>query len=290
MTRFHNFTSAYRVCIRELLDERPSASPRGQATREIVAVQFAIEDPTDFDLHCVERRWSPGYFAGELAWYMSGSNRLAPIAEYSKFWTRMSSDGETVRSAYGHRLFAGEETEFDKLASILEGDPDSRRAVVTLFHSKDGNDGPDVPCTVALQFLLRKGQLHLIATMRSNDVWFGMAYDIPFFCVLQCLMAARLGASVGQYVHQAGSFHLYEKDVVRARATVDGPDGLCRDWPRPAWDERMIRWFLAQENYMRSKPTDWGWKAGAHSFWDRMTDVLSHYWEAKRAAADRRDF
>lgn len=89
---------------------------------------------------------------------------------------------------------------------------------MTMFWPSDlarvalNNDFDDVPCTLSLQFLIRKGHLSLIANMRSNDAWRGLPYDVWCFTRIQTIIAAMLGVPVGLYVHQAGSMHIYEND------------------------------------------------------------------------------
>ena len=70
----------------------------------------------------------------------------------------------------------------------------------------------EVPCTIGLQFLVRAGRLHVIASMRSNDAVKGFAHDVFAFTMIQELVARTLDMDVGSYVHDVGSLHLYESD------------------------------------------------------------------------------
>ena len=80
----------------------------------------------------------------------------------------------------------------------------------------------DTPCTLSLQFLLRDGRLNLTTTMRSNDVWTGVPYDMFSFCSMQVMMAMTLGVGVGTYTHQAGSLHIYERNLPDGEKTLEG--------------------------------------------------------------------
>ena len=64
-----------------------------------------------------------------------------------------------------------------------------------------------------MQFILRNGKLDLIVTMRSNDIWLGLPYDLFNFTCMQIQMAMELGVEVGVYYHNAGSLHMYKRDV-----------------------------------------------------------------------------
>jgi thymidylate synthase len=71
----------------------------------------------------------------------------------------------------------------------------------------------DIPCTLSLQFMWTEGErLGLRVSMRSNDVWLGLPYDLFQFTALQCAMADALGVEPGPYVHTVGSLHLYARD------------------------------------------------------------------------------
>jgi thymidylate synthase len=74
----------------------------------------------------------------------------------------------------------------------------------------------DVPCTIALQFILRSGLLSMVTYMRSNDVLWGLPHDIFAFTMIQEIVARHLGVDVGSYVHMVGSLHLYEDHLERA--------------------------------------------------------------------------
>ena len=74
-----------------------------------------------------------------------------------------------------------------------------------------------------MQFLLRNGRLHLITTMRANDMYRGIVSDVFAFTFLQELMAAELGVEIGSYHHQVGSSHLYMSDFLRAMGLLENP-------------------------------------------------------------------
>ena len=161
------------------------------------------------------------YAVGELAWYLSGSNKVRDIAQYAKKWAEISDDGETNNSAYGYRIFykfGFDQWEFVK--ELIKRDPNTRQAVI---HIKDASIAPtkDTPCTVYLQFFLRDNKLNLSVHMRSNDIWMGVPYDMFSFCFLQVKMAMELGVEVGTYTHYAGSLHMYKRDYDVALKNMD---------------------------------------------------------------------
>lgn len=188
------------------------SSRDGNVVGEICDAAFFVEDPTRNVVSNPIRKLPIRYAIGELAWYLSGSNRVEDIAQFAKKWESLTDDGETCNSAYGYRIFEkfGYD-QWDYVKQLLRKDPNSRQAVI---HIKDPDNRPtkDLPCTVYLQFLVREGKLNLSVHMRSNDIWMGVPYDMFSFTFLQIKMAMELGLKIGSYSHYAGSLHLYSRD------------------------------------------------------------------------------
>lgn len=206
----------YAALTAQAWDSQEVANSRdGGVAAEILNAITVIKDPTRMIVTSDARKMPMRYAVGELLWYFSGSNKLRDIQYFSKAWDRMSDDGETVNSCYGHKIqsFYG----FDQWQDIIDRltqDPNSRQAVIHIKNARPITDPTkDTPCTLSMQFLIRDGRLNLTVTMRSNDVWTGVPYDMFSFCAMQVTMAMRLGVEVGTYVHQAGSLHLYERNA-----------------------------------------------------------------------------
>ena len=149
-------------------------------------------------------------------WYNSTVNDVAAIEPYSKFWRKLSDDGVTVNSNYGYcirKKFGFDQ--WERCKQILRNNSDSRQAVIHIKEARDiiANPTKDLNCTIALQFFIRNNKLDLIVTMRSNDVWLGLPYDLFNFTCMQMQMAMELGIKVGTYYHNAGSLHMYTKDA-----------------------------------------------------------------------------
>lgn len=192
----------------------------GGVVGEITDAVFCIEDPTRSIVTSPIRKMPMRYAVGELAWYLSGSNKASDIGRFAKKWLEISDDGETNNSAYGYRIFT--KFGFDQwkhVKNMLQKDPNSRQAVI---HIKDADNKPtkDTPCTVYLQFFIRNGKLNLSVHMRSNDIWMGVPYDMFSFCFLQMKMAMELGVEIGEYHHYAGSLHMYARDWEAAKKNI----------------------------------------------------------------------
>jgi thymidylate synthase len=114
--------------------------------------------------------------------------------------------------AYGPRLAR----RLSHIYTLLKKEPETRRAVATIWEPRDLTHDGDRPCTLSMQFMIRDRALEMHVTMRSQDVWLGLAYDGFMFTQVQHTLAERLGVESGRYVHHVGSLHIYETDVERA--------------------------------------------------------------------------
>jgi thymidylate synthase len=149
------------------------------------------------------------------------------LAYYAPRWRRYSDDGRTVSgSCYGKAAFGGDQeaSQWNFAKEILRSDPASRRAIL-IFDQPKTTDARtvDKACLTSMQFLIREGQLHAVVSMRSNDVFLGVPYDVFNFTMLHELMALDVGVELGRYVHFAGSLHLYETDMERAKRSFLAP-------------------------------------------------------------------
>ena len=156
---------------------------------------------------------------------MSGSDRLDFIEYYIRDYRKflgLPPDAEKASGAYGPRLF-GADGQIPKVIQLLKDKKtDTRQAVVQIFRAEDlAPPNTDVPCTCTLQFLPRRGSLHLFTSMRSNDAYLGLPHDVFAFTLIQELVARSVSLEVGQYFHAVGSLHLYEKDEGRAKQYLE---------------------------------------------------------------------
>jgi thymidylate synthase len=150
---------------------------------------------------------------GELFWYISCKQDLPSIQYYIKRYEKYAEPDGTIWGAYGPRMFGGETSQYEVVRDRLKAKPDTRKAVIQLFDREDILvEYKDVPCTSTLQFMVRDGFLHLVVSMRSNDVFMGFPHDVFAFTMIQEILANHLGVKLGTYKHMVGSFHLYDHD------------------------------------------------------------------------------
>lgn len=223
--------SIHSQLMRGLMDHPDfESSPRGKPIRELIASSFTLTDPRNRLIVSPTRAVNYGFAVGELCWYLRGDNDLDTMCYYNKRMSQFSNDGQTINSAYGNRIFKTrwyasndmmDVSQFDNIIDELKADPHSRRAVIHINEPHDlwhavKNGSKDVPCTMSLQFLIRDRRLHMHALMRSNDVVWGLPYDVFSFTALQEAIMLTLQAAdvpvddLGSYHHTVGSLHVYD--------------------------------------------------------------------------------
>ncbi|MGB0920633.1 MAG: thymidylate synthase [Alphaproteobacteria bacterium] len=219
----------YERILKDGIDIHPSKGP----AREISAMTLRLKNPRAR----LSRSYDRGLIfsvLGELMWYLAGRNDLDFIRYYIANYQNFDEGDGTIWGAYGPRLFSDAwSNQIPRIISQLTENPESRKAVVQLYDAHDlDKKHKDVPCTCSLQFLVRKGAVHLITYMRSNDAYWGLPHDVFAFTMLQEMVAVSLEKKLGTYTHMVGSLHLYEDKFDQAQKYVD--EGLQLEAPMPA--------------------------------------------------------
>ncbi|MEV7971194.1 thymidylate synthase [Sphaerisporangium sp. NPDC088356] len=263
------FTDAVKLAI-----HGQRVSPRGMATREVLDVDLALSRPqARLLLASPARVLNVAFAVAETVWILSGSDDEW-IYDYNGQLRKYADDGR-LRGAYGPRMrrWGGHLDQLAQVLALLKADPDSRRAVIQLYDpARDSAGHRDVPCTLGFRFHLRQKRLHMSTTMRSQDLWTGMPYDLFFTTTLHELMAGWLGVELGTYRHHVDSLHLYEDDLERAEA-VTSVAGSGDELP-----ELAVPW----EGFDALLAAVQGGAVSGHAGWDAMANVLSSYrlWKA----------
>jgi thymidylate synthase len=277
-----------------IMNRGRGVSPRGLDSLEIEAVTFTLSNPRNRCITNPARRWSLPLAIGEFCWHTSASRSAEFLAYYAPRWREFSDDRRNIAgSCYGSRIFGmgpSGTSQWQRLKQLLIADPDTRRGVLTLRGGSDdlNPDSLDVPCASTLQFLLREEKLDLIVCMRSNDAIWGMPYDVFVFTMLQELLAAELGTSIGRYHHMVGSLHLYRRHESLAKRILAHGPGVTFSMP-PMVAAEQLPAFLDQEAAIRNRRADSNARlCGLAPYWINLLEVL-RWFRDKRAAQPQID-
>lgn len=204
-------TKTWRILLGMLVNDPPYVSyPRGLEVKEMLNGSYIVPMPACVDLK--DRDVNYPFMFAEAAWILSGSNMLSDITPFMKNYGKFSDEGLFMRGAYGPKVI----DQIPYVVSTLVNDRDSRQAVINIWRERPG-PSKDIPCTVSLQFLIRKNKLHLVATMRSQDIVLGYTYDVFTFSMIAYAVGLALqevseefdNVELGDLCVNAGSLHLY---------------------------------------------------------------------------------
>lgn len=215
----------YTAVCRAVRRQGRTAAPRGMRTREVIGAHLRLTDPRRRLVNLPPARvLNPAFAVAEALWILSGSDDPWIFA-YNRSLAQYA-DGGRLRGAYGPRIrrWRSSLDQLDYVRRLLASDANTRQAVIQVYDPHlDTRGHRDVPCTLNYRFFLRSGRLDMHTTMRSNDVWLGLPYDLFTATTLHELMAGWVGAQLGVYHHHVDSLHLYARHKPLAAAVATLP-------------------------------------------------------------------
>lgn len=123
--------------------------------------------------------------------------------------------------------------DYGDLADVVDQlvrEPDTRQAVLPMFFPEDTGavHGDRVPCSLSWQFILRNGQLHMVYTLRSVDVWnhwrndLYMAVRLLLWVLDECRAKDPYWFAIipGTLTTHITSFHLFRGNLHQMKAAL----------------------------------------------------------------------
>jgi thymidylate synthase len=198
-----------------LINNGRKISPRGLETTELSDVFLELKNPLKCIVTLKSRDINYKYLRNELRWYLSGSLDVCDINKHSSFWSKLADPNGTINSNYGFIAlkdkYAGK-SQLEWCIDSIKKDINTRQAVINYNQPKHKYpNNKDFVCTLSQQFIVRDNKLDSIVFMRSNDLIFGLTYDMPWFCLLMKMVAKECNLKLGYYKHYAASLHVYKK-------------------------------------------------------------------------------
>lgn len=205
--------SQFHLLLKKFETDGIESSPRGLAVKELELESLAFNP--NFPIPNFEARpfnWK--YFLGEMAWYLKQDRKINYINNFSSFWKTIVDEEGNINSNYGNLLF-GEQLQW--AYDSLTKDKNTRQAISFVSRPSVQYEGnKDFVCTIYLNFWIRDNKLNMKVQMRSNDIFYGLSYDAPFFAFVQQTMYLWLldkykELQLGTYYHFADNIHYYER-------------------------------------------------------------------------------
>lgn len=208
------FNNQFKGIIQDIIEEGQLSQPRDMKVRELTIDQRMF-DPRYTIANFQNRKFNYKYFAGELAWYLMQDRDVEYISQFSGFWNHITNPGTNeINSNYGSLIF---NDQLEWVINSLKSDKNTRQAIAFLNQPKFQFEGnKDFVCTMYLNFFIRDNQLNMKVQMRSNDIFYGLTFDAPFFSfvyqhVLMELQKVYPDLGIGTYYHCADNIHFYER-------------------------------------------------------------------------------
>lgn len=205
-------TAVYRRLVSYVLAGGDKRNPRGLATLDLGYTSVELDSPYNALPLGQGRNLSRRIAAAEAVQLIGAFADPQLLLDASPNFKNYVEDDGTFWGAYGRRIGA----QLRDACTKLSQDHNTRQALITLWDPALDNQPHkrDYPCTMLLGLSFSStGLLELDVTMRSNDVWKGLPYDIFQFTQLQLTVARLLKVEPGRYRHHTYSLHLYESDV-----------------------------------------------------------------------------
>jgi thymidylate synthase len=210
-----SFSNTFINIINHIEDQNQSADPRGLKVKESILSNFVI-DPKEPIANFENRKFNWKYLAGELAWYLDQDRDVDFIGSFSNFWgTLTNPNSNEINSNYGSLVFNKEQ--FGWVIDSLVADKNSRQAIMFFNQPKFQFEGnKDFVCTMYGNFFIRDNKLNMKIQMRSNDIFYGLTFDAPFFSFLLQSVHIKLletypDLQLGDYYHFTDNLHFYER-------------------------------------------------------------------------------
>ncbi len=213
----NHMNALYPKLLEHVLTNGEETAPRDLKTIEVRPFVFELTNPMNRMITLPERKVNAAFALVEgLQLVAATEDATQQLRFNSKIVDWVDPTIHQTEIPYGVAIR-------DQIVPIIDEltkDPDSRRAVMTIYEGRYRKDLLNVPCTCSLQFFVRNEKVELTVYMRASDIWWGVPYDVFQFTMLQELIAIGLGRRMGKYVHIAGSGHLYEPMYEKAGALV----------------------------------------------------------------------
>lgn len=201
---------------------------RGADCMEVRPFMMKITRPELSLFTGIPRRMNYRFWVAETLGYIAGWGTYMG-REYAELLTKLNSNYRNFTDHNSGELFGmvkygdGFRYGLPRAFDTLKQNPDRRQAFIPIWERHTEHSYQESPCMVGMQFFTEKRnilstdggdaqQIYVLSAMvniRSNDLNWGVPYDIAAMCAIQIAMANALDIRIGSYWHVAVSMHYY---------------------------------------------------------------------------------
>ena len=139
-----------------------------------------------------------------------------------ELWQPFLTDQGIFDYTYSERL--NYRDNLDKIVTEIRENPESRQLLLPVFSLNDVQyigGKRRVPCSIYYQFLIRDGQVNIIYSQRSADVYTHFGNDVWLAWEMMRYIATLTNLTPGFLYHNIGSLHVYHKDIENLKTCLN---------------------------------------------------------------------
>ncbi|MED1125144.1 thymidylate synthase [Bacillus atrophaeus] len=113
---------------------------------------------------------------------------------------------------------------YDQIKYVIEEikrNPGSRRLLVNAWSASEIKNQQLPPCHYAFQFYVVDNKLSCMFSMRSNDVFLGLPFNIASYALLTHLIAHECGLDVGEVIYTGADVHIYSNHIEQIQTQME---------------------------------------------------------------------
>ena len=156
----------------------------------------------------------------ELLWFLSGNTNNQWLKDRGvSIWDEWAAPNGDLGPVYGHQWRswpAPNGEHIDQIKDLIEainGNPDSRRLIVSAWNVADIPKMALAPCHAFFQFYVAEGKLSCQLYQRSADIFLGVPFNIASYALLTHMVAEQCNLQPGEFIWTGGDCHLYSNHL-----------------------------------------------------------------------------
>lgn len=217
-----SFENQYSKLINEILENgtvcvsgRQSQGQQVTRTKRIWGYTFEIDLEKEYPL-LYSKHVAVKSAIQEILWIMQKqSNNIKDLKPH--IWDKWADEDGSIRKTYGYQIarpfnhpLGQFENQVAGVLGILEKDPSTRHAVLTMWDPETLDDNNCPACCYTSHYTIMDGKLNIAVIQRSADSIIGLPFNIAQYAFLAKAFARHLGVKPGKYVHVITDAHIYE--------------------------------------------------------------------------------